>query len=81
MLETFKLLLIFMIRAYLYSMLIYIILSYFPRLRGSRLYEFFRGLCEPLLEKFRFFSVGPISFAPLVVYMLLEMLIEIIIFI
>jgi YggT family protein len=64
----------YMLEAYLYTLLAYIILGYFPQARQSKIYHFFRGICDPVLEKFRFFSVGMISFAPIVVFMLIQLI-------
>ncbi|HEY8436904.1 MAG TPA: YggT family protein [Haloplasmataceae bacterium] len=61
----------------LYSLLlfIYIIAGYFPNFRDSRFYDFLCRLFEPALEKLDFLRIGPISFAPMALILLLQLFI------
>lgn len=64
----------YMLEAYKYSLIIYILMSYFPQTRQTRISHFLGGLIEPVLEKLRFLSIGIISFAPIVVFMVIQVI-------
>lgn len=71
--ETIKLFLYIAIEIYSTLLLIYVLSSYFPNIQGTRFYNFLYNMFEPALEKFRFLRFGPISFAPLGLFLLLQL--------
>jgi uncharacterized protein YggT (Ycf19 family) len=64
----------YLIEAYKWSLLAYILMGYFEQTRHSQIYEFFRGMCEPILHLFRFMTFNGISFAPILVFVILDQL-------
>lgn len=59
---------------YMYALIIYILMSWFPGARESTFGEFLGRICEPYLEQFRRFipPLGMIDFSPLVAIIVLQ---------
>ena len=61
-------------QVYMYALIIYILMSWFPGARESTFGEFLGRICEPYLEQFRRFipPLGMIDFSPLVAIIVLQ---------
>jgi len=59
---------------YMYALIIYILMSWFPGARESTFGEFLGRICEPYLEQFRRFipPLGMIDISPLVAIIVLQ---------
>lgn len=62
------------IEVYIYVMIAYIIMGFFPQIRMTKFYEILSGAVEPLLYQFRFLSYQGISFAPIAVFLILSVI-------
>jgi YggT family protein len=67
-------LLVDVINVYYYALIIYILLSWFPNARTSRIGQFFARICEPYLEPFRKIipPLGMIDISPIVAIFVLR---------
>jgi len=63
-----------LIRIYSYIILAYVLVSYFPEARESRIYRILAKLTEPLLNAFRFATISGISFAPILAILFLNII-------
>ncbi len=68
-----------LIQIYIYIILAYVLIGYFPEARRSKIYEVLAGICDPLLNLFRFASFSGISFAPILAVVFLNIIYRIII--
>ncbi len=59
---------------YSWALIIYILMSWFPNARGSKIGQFLARICEPYLEPFRRFipPLGMIDLSPLVALFVLR---------
>ena len=59
---------------YMYALIIYILMSWFPGARESTFGEFLGRICEPYLEQFRRFipPLGMIDISPLIAIVVLQ---------
>lgn len=62
------------IHIYLYALIIYILMSWFPNARETTFGQFFAKICEPYLEPFRRIipPLGMIDISPLVAILVLR---------
>ncbi|MDF2698447.1 MAG: hypothetical protein K0Q49_3 [Haloplasmataceae bacterium] len=65
------------IELYVFAIFIYSFLTFFPNFRDSKVYYYLAKICDPLINVFRFATVGTISFAPMLAMMFLLFLSEI----
>jgi YggT family protein len=67
-------LLVQVINIYYYALIIYILMSWFPNARGSKIGQFFARICEPYLEPFRKIipPLGMIDISPIVAIFVLR---------
>lgn len=79
--ETFILLLIYLLQMYKYGLFIYVILTWVPNLRGTRFFDFFEKLYRPILSTFERLipPIGGISFSAIFVFLLIDLVIRILI--
>jgi len=61
-------------QVYMYALIIYILMSWFPGARESTFGEFLGRICEPYLEQFRRFipPLGMIDISPLIAIVVLQ---------
>lgn len=66
------------VTVYLWALIIYILMSWFPNSRESSLGQFLTAICEPFLEPFRRFipPIGMIDISPIVAIIVLRLATE-----
>ncbi len=69
----------YLINAYTYILIAYILVGYFPEARSSGFYRLLERICDPLLNVFRFAQFSGISFAPMLAILFLQLIYKIII--
>jgi YggT family protein len=59
---------------YSWALIIYILMSWFPNARSSKIGQFLGRICEPYLEQFRRFipPLGMIDLSPIVAFLVLN---------
>ncbi|RDU38499.1 YggT family protein [Neobacillus piezotolerans] len=59
---------------YIWALIIYILMSWFPNARGTAIGQFLARICEPYLEQFRRFipPLGMIDISPIVAILVLQ---------
>ena len=64
-----------LIHYYSWALIIYILMSWFPNARSSKIGQLLGRICEPYLEQFRRFvpSIGMIDFSPIVAFLVLNL--------
>ncbi|SFA38792.1 YggT family protein [Anoxybacillus pushchinoensis] len=62
------------IQVYSYALIVYILMSWFPNARDTKVGQFFATICEPYLEPFRRFipPIGMIDISPIVALLVLR---------
>ncbi|WP_316568447.1 YggT family protein [Neobacillus sp. YIM B06451] len=62
------------INIYIWALIIYILMSWFPNARGTAIGQFLARICEPYLEQFRKFipPLGMIDISPIVAILVLQ---------
>lgn len=62
------------IQVYSYAIIAYILMSWFPNARDTKVGQFFATICEPYLEPFRRFipPIGMIDISPIVALLVLR---------
>ncbi|EMT46976.1 MULTISPECIES: YggT family protein [Anoxybacillus] len=62
------------IQVYSYAIIVYILMSWFPNARDTKVGQFFATICEPYLEPFRRFipPIGMIDISPIVALLVLR---------
>ncbi|WP_409275566.1 YggT family protein [Neobacillus sp. SCS-31] len=62
------------INIYIWALIIYILMSWFPNARGTAIGQFLARICEPYLEQFRRFipPLGMIDISPIVAILVLQ---------
>lgn len=62
------------IQIYLYALIIYILMSWFPNARETTIGQFLAKICEPYLEPFRRIipPLGMIDISPIVAFLVLR---------
>jgi YggT family protein len=64
-----------LIHYYSWALIIYILMSWFPNARSSKIGQLLGRICEPYLEQFRRFipPIGMIDFSPIVAFLVLNL--------
>jgi len=64
-----------LITIYSYALIIYILMSWFPNARETKIGQFLAKICEPYLEPFRKIipPFGMIDFSPIVAFIVLNL--------
>ncbi|AST07618.1 YggT family protein [Anoxybacillus flavithermus] len=62
------------IEVYSYAIIVYILMSWFPNARETKIGQFLANICEPYLEPFRRFipPIGMIDISPIVALLVLR---------
>ncbi|WP_053366123.1 YggT family protein [Bacillus sp. FJAT-27245] len=62
------------VNLYIWALIIYILMSWFPNARGTAIGQFLARICEPYLEQFRRFipPLGMIDISPIVAILVLQ---------
>lgn len=74
--DIVKIVLYYAVQIYCILLIVYIWSGYFPSFRETRFYHFLYHLFDPVLEKLRFLRIGYISFAPLALFLLMQLFIN-----
>ncbi|MGX1900265.1 YggT family protein [Thermolongibacillus altinsuensis] len=63
-----------LIEFYSYAIIVYILMSWFPNARDTKVGQFLANICEPYLEPFRRFipPIGMIDISPIVALLVLR---------
>lgn len=71
--QTLLLVLYYALSAYYYIMIAYILMSWIPELRGSKLYGYVSSITDPYLRIFRgLIVIGMIDLTPIIGFMLYQ---------
>ena len=64
-----------LIGLYRWALIIYILMSWFPNARSSKIGQLLGRICEPYLEQFRRFipPIGMIDLSPIVAFLVLNL--------
>ena len=64
-----------LLNIYMWALIIYILMSWFPNARETSIGQFLARICEPYLEQFRKFipPLGMIDISPIVAFIVLRL--------